>query len=76
LSYRRKTGGLKAAECAEARVPPPGKAEGRSPEELPEPRWIDQLSSLPVRRVPAAPRAELRKLDPIGIVLPVLRRPV
>src|SRR5207247_10466616 len=29
-----------------------------------------------MRRVLTAPRAELRKLDPIGIVLPVLRRPV
>jgi hypothetical protein len=38
LSYRRKTEGLQAAEWAEAPVPPPGKGEGRSPEQLPVPR--------------------------------------
>ena len=41
LSYRRKTEGLQAAEWAEARVPPPVKAEARSPEELPVPRLIE-----------------------------------
>src|SRR5438128_3976817 len=33
-------------------------------------------SRLAVRGVFAAPRAELRELEPVGIVLPVLRRPV
>src|SRR5438034_9098879 len=63
---------------AEARIPPPGKGEGRSPEQLPVTRLIEhrQLSRLPVWRVLPAPRAELRKLDPVGIVLAVLRRPV
>src|SRR5437773_6997677 len=35
-----------------------------------------QLSGLPMRRVLAAPRTELRQLETVGVVLPVLRRRV
>src|SRR5712691_575233 len=41
------------------------------PVELPP---YESSPSLPVRGVLPAARAELRKLDPVGIVLPVLRR--
>src|SRR5438477_8319241 len=80
LSYRRirlETSRIRRMS-AEARIPPPGKGEGRSPEQLPVPRLIErcQLSRLPVCGVLPATRAELRKLDPVGIVLAVLRRPV
>jgi len=54
------------------------KARGVAPRELPVPWLIEryQLSSLPVRRVLAAPRTELRQLEPVRIVLPVLGRRV
>src|SRR5207247_3057686 len=66
LSYRRMplvSSGIRRLSAG-ARRPPPVAAEGRSPEVLTVLAFDEhrQLSSLPIRRVRNARRADLRKL--------------